>query len=56
MTSAPHGILLVDKAEDRTSHDVVARVRKQIYVRRKRDAVAGDGATTTTTTGAREPA
>lgn len=27
MTSAPHGILLVDKAEDRTSHDVVARVR-----------------------------
>lgn len=25
--SAPHGILLVDKAEDRTSHDVVARVR-----------------------------
>ena len=36
--------------------EVVARVRKQIYVRRKRDAVAGDGATTTTTTGAREPA
>ena len=27
MTSAAHGILLVDKAEDRTSHDVVARVR-----------------------------
>lgn len=25
--SAPHGILLVDKAPDRTSHDVVARVR-----------------------------
>ena len=25
--SAPHGILLVDKAADRTSHDVVARVR-----------------------------
>jgi len=24
---APHGILLVDKASDRTSHDVVARVR-----------------------------
>ncbi|MGO1200508.1 MAG: tRNA pseudouridine(55) synthase TruB, partial [Dermabacteraceae bacterium] len=27
MTSAPHGILLVDKAPERTSHDVVARVR-----------------------------
>jgi len=27
VSSAPHGILLVDKAEDRTSHDVVARVR-----------------------------
>ncbi|GAA1715391.1 tRNA pseudouridine(55) synthase TruB [Brachybacterium phenoliresistens] len=25
--SAPHGVLLVDKAPDRTSHDVVARVR-----------------------------
>lgn len=25
--STPHGILLVDKAEDRTSHDVVARAR-----------------------------
>lgn len=25
--AAPHGILLVDKAADRTSHDVVARVR-----------------------------
>ncbi|WP_114855265.1 tRNA pseudouridine(55) synthase TruB [Brachybacterium sp. YJGR34] len=27
MSAAPHGILLVDKAPDRTSHDVVARVR-----------------------------
>ena len=27
MSSAPHGILLVDKAPERTSHDVVARVR-----------------------------
>ena len=27
MSAAPHGILLVDKAADRTSHDVVARVR-----------------------------
>ena len=27
MTSAPHGILLVDKAPERTSHEVVARVR-----------------------------
>ncbi|MDN5821818.1 MAG: tRNA pseudouridine(55) synthase TruB, partial [Brachybacterium sp.] len=27
MTTAPHGILLVDKASERTSHDVVARVR-----------------------------
>ncbi|MBB5832048.1 tRNA pseudouridine(55) synthase TruB [Brachybacterium aquaticum] len=27
MSPAPHGILLVDKAPDRTSHDVVARVR-----------------------------
>lgn len=27
MTPAPHGILLVDKAAERTSHDVVARVR-----------------------------
>jgi len=27
VTSAPHGILLVDKAPERTSHDVVARVR-----------------------------
>lgn len=27
MTSGPHGILLVDKASERTSHDVVARVR-----------------------------
>ncbi|MGO3210989.1 MAG: tRNA pseudouridine(55) synthase TruB, partial [Brachybacterium sp.] len=27
MTSGPHGILLVDKAPERTSHDVVARVR-----------------------------
>ncbi|HLQ80355.1 MAG TPA: tRNA pseudouridine(55) synthase TruB [Brachybacterium sp.] len=27
MTAAPHGILLVDKAAERTSHDVVARVR-----------------------------
>lgn len=26
-TGAPHGVLLVDKAPDRTSHDVVARVR-----------------------------
>lgn len=26
-TAAPHGVLLVDKAPDRTSHDVVARVR-----------------------------
>ena len=25
--SSPHGILFVDKAEGRTSHDVVARVR-----------------------------
>lgn len=27
MTAGPHGILLVDKAPERTSHDVVARVR-----------------------------
>src|SRR5699024_8096764 len=27
VTPAPHGILLVDKAAERTSHDVVARVR-----------------------------
>ncbi|ATG52564.1 tRNA pseudouridine(55) synthase TruB [Brachybacterium vulturis] len=27
MSTAPHGILLVDKAPERTSHDVVARVR-----------------------------
>ena len=27
MSTAPHGILLVDKAPDRTSHDVVARAR-----------------------------
>jgi tRNA pseudouridine55 synthase len=27
VSAAPHGILLVDKAPDRTSHDVVARVR-----------------------------
>lgn len=27
MTPGPHGILLVDKAPERTSHDVVARVR-----------------------------
>ena len=27
MSPAPHGILLVDKASERTSHDVVARVR-----------------------------
>ena len=27
MSTAPHGILLVDKASGRTSHDVVARVR-----------------------------
>lgn len=27
MSPAPHGILLVDKAPDRTSHDVVARTR-----------------------------
>lgn len=27
MSSGPHGILLVDKAPERTSHDVVARVR-----------------------------
>ncbi|ASK66600.1 tRNA pseudouridine(55) synthase TruB [Brachybacterium avium] len=27
MTRSPHGILLVDKAPERTSHDVVARVR-----------------------------
>lgn len=27
MSPAPHGILLVDKAPERTSHDVVARVR-----------------------------
>ncbi|MFC0675536.1 tRNA pseudouridine(55) synthase TruB [Brachybacterium hainanense] len=32
--SAPHGILLVDKAPDRTSHDVVARVRWLLHTKK----------------------
>ncbi|GAA1286261.1 tRNA pseudouridine(55) synthase TruB [Brachybacterium alimentarium] len=33
-SSAPHGILLVDKAPDRTSHDVVARVRWLLHTKK----------------------
>ena len=33
-SSGPHGILLVDKAPDRTSHDVVARVRWLLHTKK----------------------
>ena len=32
--AAPDGVLLVDKAEGMTSHDVVALVRRQLLIRK----------------------
>src|SRR3954467_2992505 len=34
MTTAPDGVLLVDKAESMTSHDVVALVRRKLEIKK----------------------